>query len=266
MLSAFTAWLCISARTTLVTIAGIPVLILILFLFINHNRPPESCVSPTRKRKNSDTKAASYTWMDKLQTVKRSVVLVLSLVTGVTCEYLTVQAVVTTIAFSNAPFSPSVHYELYFFCFATGELLGRSYAFFGHYLCPSRTNIFTEKTWIFTGIMFFNLVFAALASWYRFLPGIWILFIILFEHGVTAGAQYLNTFTTAGTHEKHARASEFSRAFVSVGSGLGLTIAGFAGLLLEPLLKKHCLETSTLLNQQYCFTRVVNASATLQCY
>lgn len=265
---AFTAWACISPRTTLLTATGIPLVILLLFIYICHNTPAEriqkiSSSSPKRKRKNSQS---SYNWKDKLQTAKRSLLLVLSLVVGVTCEYLTVQAVVTTIAFPNAPFPPSVHYELYFFSFAMGELFGRSYSIIVSYLCSSWcTNMFTEKTWIFTGIMAANLIFTIFASWFRFLPQIWPVFLILFEHGITAGFLYLNTFAMAGIHEKDARGREFSRAFVSIGCGLGLTLAGFVGLVIEPLLKEHCLEISTSLNQPYCFTRAVGVNATLQC-
>ena len=38
-----------------------------------------------------------------------------------------VQSVITTLAFSNAPFSPRDHYQYYIVALAVGEALGRSY-------------------------------------------------------------------------------------------------------------------------------------------
>lgn len=42
-------------------------------------------------------------------------------------EYITVQAVITTLAFPSSPFKPRDHYEYYIVVFMVGEMVGRSY-------------------------------------------------------------------------------------------------------------------------------------------
>lgn len=250
------------------TVVGVPVVIFILYNFLK-----KTATFKKREDVTVHTELLSvyepeqpYALKEKVITLKRTLPLALSLIVGVSFEYLTVQAVVTTLAFPNSPFTPRDHYQFYFFVFAFGELVGRSYSMFVYYFCNSLVAL-TEKTWIFTTIMGANLILTILASWYRFIPFVWPVLVVLFEHGAIAGALYVNTFGTAGKYETDVRGKEFSRAFATIGSGMGLTIAGFVGLILEPYLRNHCLRTASVANEDFCFTRKVHGydNATLFC-
>ncbi|XP_015755812.1 PREDICTED: protein BTN1-like [Acropora digitifera] len=168
-------------------------------------------------------------------------------------DYLTIQAVVTTLAFPNAPFEPRDDYQYYVVVRMLGEVVGRSYLVMLSIIKPD----WVEKAkfsylWVFAVIQAALLLFFILAAWYRFLTSIWIVVVISFFRGVVIGVAYVNALAFfrdrfEGPHR------EFAMGYILVSIGLGSFVAALMGLITEPLLLDHC---KTLVNKtDLCFTR-----------
>jgi len=191
---------------------------------------------------------------EKINAAKANMHLAVPLFFGLFADYLTMQSVVTTIAFEDSPFDPRDHYQYYTISFWIGELLGRSYGLVLSWGKPDWT-VVTHKTWIFTAILMVDLFFLILASLYRFLPSYVVVMMLTFITGSTEGALYLNSFAMAGKNMSP-RYKEFSRAFLTTAVQGGVIVAGLTGLWVEPALKNHC--SGMIVKTEYCFTRSMN--------
>lgn len=194
----------------------------------------------------------NLTWKEKVSAAGQILPLVFALFVCFVSEYIIIQAVITTMAFPSAPFPPRVHYRYYIFIFLSGEFMARSYLAVIASLKPSLVNIFAiRKVWILSLMLFGELIFFTLAAWYRFLHDVWIVFILIFAAGLEAGAAFTNAFVVVS--ETDARIKEFAMGFATIGMGGGTFIAGVLGLLMEPIIRDHCLLVSDV--GDYCFTR-----------
>lgn len=262
-----TSWGCVSPRTTFLSIVVLP-LLLIMFYFILENLG-SSTGSKTSNYKDvqyhtleaTSQKDQPITWQRRLLTIWDNTPGMITLFIGVSAELMMTEAVATTVVFPKAPFSPREHYLYYFFVFAIGVLIGRSYAFLAFLIAPN-LNVLVEKTWVLSAFLMVNLLLCVLNSWYRFIPNVGIMLALMFVHGVAAGAMYMNSFTMAGRSEHDARLKEISRAFTTLGSGTGMLAAGLMGLYVESTLREHCFhETGSM---ELCLTRSM-FNATTQC-
>ena len=76
---------------------------------------------------SSETKA-ELNVRDKVATVWKALPFTLTMITGYFSFFFTLQSVVTTLAFPDAPFGPRNHYIFYTLALMTGNLTGRIYA------------------------------------------------------------------------------------------------------------------------------------------
>ena len=237
-----------SPNNTMMIMAGSPLLYLLFYAVMdkNHSSKPEDS-------KELDTNSqTTLTWKEKISTAGKILPLVLALFVCYVSEYVIIQAVITTMAFPNAPFPPRVHYRYYIFIFLSGEFIARSYLAVIASLKPSLVNVFAiRRIWILSLILFGQLIFFTLAAWYRFLHDVWIVFILIFAAGLEAGAAFTNAFVVVS--ETDARIKEFAMGFATIGMGGGTFFAGVVGLLMEPMIRDHCLLVSEV--GDYCFTR-----------
>jgi len=168
-------------------------------------------------------------------------------------EYMIIQSVVTTLAFPHAPFKPRDHYQYYIFVFMGGAVVGRSYLVALSYVKPE----WAEKAkfpylWILSMIEAMLLLLLVLAAWYRFLPSVWIVLLLSFTGGVTIGVFFVNALAFFRDRFED-RYKEFAMGYIVVAMGGGTFTASLVGLVIEPLLRRHCM---LLLNSDdYCFTR-----------
>ena len=168
-------------------------------------------------------------------------------------EYLIIQSVITTLAFSNAPFRPRDHYQYYIFLYLGGEVIGRSYLVVLCYLRPElaeRAKL--PHLWILSSVEVAHLLFFFFAAWYRFLPSVWIVLIVSFTGGVTIGVLYVNALALFSDRFE-GRYKEFAMGYAVVSMAGGTFAAGLLGLFIEPKLRRHCI--LLLKTDEYCFTR-----------
>ena len=204
-------------------------------------------------QENSPEQGNSSSWSEKRALIVQNLHLALAFFVGYFSEFLTINGVVTTLAFPNSPFDPRNHFVYYACVFMIGECIGRSYVSLLTFL-NAKFTLVIARTWILSAILFSLLILLTLASWYRFLHSVWIVLLLCFSVGLLAGCLYLNTFLVVTARDSDdANGKAFSRAFLSVGPSAGVLLAGIVGLVLEPALRNHCLESSQF--REFCFTR-----------
>ena len=192
---------------------------------------------------------------DKVEAVWKALPFALSMITGYFSSFLTLQSVVTTLAFPDAPFGPRNHYIFYTLSLMMGNLTGRTYALI---LVAINQNCspYTKHTWAFSSLLAVISVFLVLGSWYRFLTSVWIVLVLMFIVGLLTGLLYTNSYAMAGAGETIRTKTELSRAFVYSGLVAGVLPAALLGMRTELLLREHCMQITT--RGAYCLTRNVN--------
>ena len=254
-----TTWLCISPSTVLLLLLTLPPLVLVFHCLMD-KRESTRCVSKTTDRGNILYSALdsceqddhmSLTWHEILQVVWQDGPLFLSLYLGMFFEFITIQSIVTTLAFPSAPFDPRNHYQYYMLLFFAGEFVGRLYGLLVSFMNCKIPHA-TRNTWVFTSILIVVAMFLIFASWYRFLHNVYIVLALVFLSGLSIGSLFSSTYAMAG-RASSARQIEFSRSFLTIAIGAGGITAGLVGLYVEPLLKEHCQQTIFAI--EYCLTR-----------
>lgn len=268
-----TTWFCLTPNSTILIMAG-----MLLFLFASYYvmdkkhldsnnpssgshkdvpyvplQPSESVPSDEDEANGAKTKPDPLTWQEKFSVMKRMLPHLLPLFIAWFSEYMIIQAVITTLAFPNAPFRPRDHYQYYIFVFLSGEVIGRSYLVVLSYLKPDLVDkAKISRLWVLSAIEVCHLIFFVFATWYRFLPSVWIVLVLSFTGGVTIGVFFVNalSFFREAFEDRY---REFAMGYVVVAMGGGTFTAALMGLYAEPLLRRHCLVL--LSNDDYCFTR-----------
>lgn len=196
----------------------------------------------------------SFTFSDRLTVAKDIFPYIVFLFITYFSEYISNHAIITTLAFPNAPFKPRDHYPYYILSYHVGKFMGRSHLFLVSAISPKLVqHIRVRRTWILALIAFLHGVFFFLASWFRFVPRVEIIIALCFTEGFTAGSMYLNSAHTVSDMITDPERKEFALGLLTVGNACGKLVAGVFGLFQEPLLKKHCVEDLKL--GEYCLTR-----------
>ncbi|XP_068729465.1 uncharacterized protein [Montipora capricornis] len=263
--AAMTTMICVPPETTMLIISWTPLVMLACYAVMEKRHyASEKKATCTHENvayfslleENVPEKANPSSWTQKRALIMNNLHLALSFFLGYFSEFLTINGVVTTLAFSDSPFDPRSHFVYYACVFMIGECIGRSYITFLGFIHRTFTPVVT-RTWIFSAILFALLIFLTLSSVYRFIHTVWIVLLLCFLVGLLAGSLYVNTYLVASVRDTDdANGKAFSRAFLSVGPSAGVLVAGVVGLALEPALRNHCLETTQY--SEFCFTRSMN--------
>ena len=266
-----TTWLCISPRYLFLMFLAVPPLVPV-FYFLMDKREPTNGTHDALKGSDvlysplgcdDDDEPAPFTSRDKLQVLRDIKFLLASLFVGYAVKYLTLQSIVTTLAFPSAPFDPRDHYQYYVMLYLFADFMGRSYGLFLFLFKCVETTPVTKHTWIISAAIVALQMVLVFASWFRFLPNVQVAFAIVFMFGLLNGVLYCNSFSAAcrdfsGLH------IEYGRAFLVIASTIGIVTAGLLGLLVEDELTEHCL--NTLGQSEYCLTRSTGGwNASLSC-
>ena len=258
LLVAMTTVVCVSPQATILTMVGVPLVIPLFYIRLEQrnlrsakNAKVHRGVPYTALDEENDSTQDQLTCKEKQTLILDNIYVALACFVGYFAEFLSLNAVITTLAFPNSPFDPRSHFVYYACVFMIGECIGRSYLSLVT-LLEAKCVFVIKQTWVISAILFGLFVFLTIASWNHFLPSVWIVLFIVFNLGLLAGSLYLNTFLVASKKQDQ-RGKAFSRAFLSVGPSAGVLAAGLVGLVLEPVLREHCLSIATM--SDYCFTR-----------
>lgn len=253
-----TTLICVPPETTILIISWVPAIIFPFYATVEkrHFKSSQDVVthkgvSYTALNPQTVSVENNPSWNEKRTLIWKNLHLMLACFVGYFSEFLTLNGVVTTLAFPHSPFDPRNHFVYYACVFMIGECIGRSYISL-MLLLNSKCTPVIAKTWILSIVLLSLFIFFTLASWYRFLHSVWVVLFLIFMVGLLAGSLYLNTFLMAlGSDDVEGKA--FSRAFLSVGPSTGVLLAGLVGLVLEPALREHCLQSAEF--SDFCFTR-----------
>lgn len=272
--TAMTTWACVSPNATIL-IMGTSLLLMFICYYAMDKKHLESSASSLTDAHNrraytaletkdgeadfstneDDTRTddCSLSYREKFMVIRQMLPNLMPMFIAWFSEYMIIQAVITTLAFSNAPFRPRDHYQYYIFVFLGGEVVGRSYLVTLSYIKAE----WAEKAkfpylWVLSIIEVSHLLFFILAAWFRFLPNVWIVLVLSFTGGATIGVLFVNALAFfSDTFE--GRYQEFAMGYVVVAMGGGTFTAALVGLVTEPLLRRHC--AILLKSDDYCFTR-----------
>ena len=238
---------CVSPRTTVLITCVLPLAYLLSYVIMEKkhysHKSDEACDDE------------HLTCNEKLALMCQNLRGVAAFCVGAFVEYLILGSIVTTLAFQNSPFNPRDHYVYYVLMITMGEFIGRSYiSMFS--ICTRKHSLAVRQTWIFSGAMLILGTLLGFAAWYRFLPNIGLVLVLVLAIGILNGMLYINTILSAAQDED-SRSKVFSRGFSMLGVAVGSIIAALLGLLLEPVLRGHCMEVSS--SDQFCFTRPMSA-------
>ncbi|KAJ7385234.1 battenin CLN3 protein [Desmophyllum pertusum] len=271
--TAMTTWFCVSPNATILIMAAMLFLMFVCYYAMDkkHLESPspladehtgvQYTVLETNDKgcNNSNKDDESKTGNGSLSTREKFLVIcqmlpnLLPIFIAWFSEYLIIQAVLTTLAFPNAPFKPRDHYEYYIFVLMGGEAVGRSYLVALSYIKAEwAVKAKFPYLWFLSMIQVIHLLFFILAAWYRFLPSVWIVLLLSFTCGVAIGVFYANatTFFRDRFDDRH---KEFAMGYIIVAIAGGVLAAALLGLSTEPLLREHC--TMLVNNTDFCFTR-----------
>lgn len=181
----------------------------------------------------------------------------IALTAAIFCEYISLQSIITTLAFQNATFGPRDHYVFYTLALAVGEIVGRSYGMISSLVKPG-IKPYPRYAWCFFWVFIVVIMlFLLFASWYRFLPSVSIVLTSLVLLGGFIGALCVSVFAVAGEDETLSVKREISRACLVSSLTVGIIPASFLGLVIEPVMREHC--EFVALSTELCFTRNTHA-------
>lgn len=242
---------CVSPKTTVLISSALPLAYLLSYVIMEKKNYPQEF-----QNSSGDSSEHHLTCNEKMTLIFQNVCGISAFLVGVFVEYLVLGSIVTTLAFENSPFGPRDHYVYYVLMATMGELFGRSYISLFSACVNTHFSLAVKKTWIFSAVLLILGALLGFAAWYRFLPNVGLVLLLVLAIGVFDGMLYVNTILSAAQDEDF-RSKVFSRGFSMIGFAVGSLIAAFLGLLVEPALREHCIEVSS--SDQFCFTRPMSA-------
>ncbi|KAJ7377893.1 battenin CLN3 protein [Desmophyllum pertusum] len=261
-----TTWACLAPRTAISTTIPWPLLVLLIYAILEKKDIDSKATeggdvkyeklpsSEDDSDKQDPTIENGLTWKDKFAVAKQILPFITYLFLTYFAEYLSNQAIITTLAFSNSSFSSRDHYQYYIVCYQVGKFLGRSHIFLLSCTCSKVIPyVRVKRTWILALIEIAHMLFFLFASWYRFVPHVSIILILCVTEGFVAGSMYINSAYGVSEVISDPKQREFALGLLTIGNGLGELTAGFVGLHVEPRLKEHCVYDLELRDQ--CITR-----------
>ncbi|AMD19285.1 HBR384Cp [Eremothecium sinecaudum] len=123
-------------------------------------------------------------------------------------------------------------YVLYGTLYQIGVFISRSSARFIRF----------RRLYLLSTLQGLNLVVLLIQSWFYISNSMWPILLLVFYEGLLGGASYVNCFSNV-LDEVHKFEREFSLGAVSIADSFGILVAAFSGMLLEPKLCAHQVET-----------------------
>ncbi|XP_069860325.1 battenin-like isoform X1 [Dipodomys merriami] len=217
----------LSPQHTLLSMLGIPILLLASY-FLLLTAPEHD----PRREEEADTAAQqpligvdapgckpNFGWNLSLQerwTVFKGLLsYIIPLVLVYFAEYFINQGLFELLFFQNTSLSHPQQYRWYQMLYQAGVFVSRS----------SLRCCHIRLTWILALLQCLNLAFLLADIFLRFLPSIYIVFLIVVYEGLLGGAAYVNTFHNIAveTSDKH---REFAMAAACISDTLGISLSG----------------------------------------
>ncbi|KAK0058494.1 battenin [Biomphalaria pfeifferi] len=220
----------LSPRNSLLIMVTIPVLMIVAY-FIILTRPElkedndiEMISSKVNdkidvKEKKDVTLKKKLILKDKFKLIPNLLKYMVPLILVYFGEYFINQGLHEFLYFNGQWLSKSEQYRWYQVDYQIGVFISRS----------SVNLLHIKKLWILPVLQFANMILLLCQVFYRFIPNIWIVFVIVLWEGLLGGAAYVNTFFRI-TNDIAPENKEYSIAIVAMADSFGISAAGAAAI------------------------------------
>nr|KAF6283674.1 CLN3 lysosomal/endosomal transmembrane protein, battenin [Pipistrellus kuhlii] len=231
----------LSPQHTLLSMLGIPVLLLASYFFLLTSPEPQdpggeeeaeraarqpliSGEDPEAPERKPDS-SSGLSLHEKWTVFKGLQYYILPLILVYFAEYFINQGLFELLFFRNTSLNHAQQYRWYQMLYQAGVFASRS----------SLRCFHIRFTWTLALLQCFNLVFLLLHVWLNFLPSIYLVFLIILYEGLLGGAAYVNTFHNVAleTSDEH---REFAMTTTCISDTLGISLSGLTALPLHDLL------------------------------
>ena len=209
----------------------------------------------------AESDESEKSWREQLLTTWKYTPAILSLFVGFLARYVAANAEATTLVFPESQVKPRDHFVLFTLSGIFGEMLGKCLKELIVFCTTMRKCVF-NRTWdvaIFLVLASFVPLFA---SWYRFLPMIFVVLILMCTFGFLSGVVFSSAFFKLNELNTSTTKNFVFYLFNTAYSG-GIVAGGFLGLYVEPILVKHCTELGR--ESEYCLARSVKTTISNSC-
>lgn len=174
-------------------------------------------------------------------------------------DQLSLQAVITSLVFSNKSLYLIGHYTYYMLAHNIGRLLGRSYLLIVSVTCSNvASHVQIKQTWMLAALGNALMFWFVFASWFYLIGDIEVILVLCFIIGVLTGSSYANSLCVVGEQITDVKEKEFALGAITLGSSAGMYAAGLLGLYLRTYLTHHCLIDLEL--GEACLSTMLNVS------
>ena len=185
-----TVWMCLPPRLTFAFIYPLTMVQLVLYVILNHG--------PLKKYQIQDDIQYSEVQNDQPLAKARLSSFYYHLnffytVLPFACYFfqssflyrISGNAIITSLTFPSAPFRIRDHFQYYTYICEIGGFLGAIDIILVSFLCPSwMSRLYFRKIWIINLLSFGHLLFFFCATWYRFVPNVYIVLILCATQGI----------------------------------------------------------------------------------
>jgi battenin len=233
------SWMNLTEFQTLLVVTPLPLLILLsVFLLMSGDHARNGFLSRgnsnsnSKKRKMDDLEETneSYgdiTFMDRIQHLIPLLKYMVPLFVVYYSEYLINQSVAPNLKFKTGIITKD-NYVYYANMYQLGVFISRS-----------SVNIFPiKRIWIPAVLQVVNFILLYLDAYYRVIPAIWFIFMIIFWEGLLGGSTYVNAFYRISC-DVDERYKEFSLGVTSVADAIGICMSGLTSVWLEPYIRRN---------------------------
>lgn len=152
-------------------------------------------------------------------------IFIVPIMLGYFAAYLINQGIYENVYWENEFINKATQYRVYQTLYRFGVFVARS----------SRGIIHIHRVWIPASLECVNVLVMALDARFKFLPSIWIWFVLIVYEGLLAGATYVNGFVqvSAASPREHA---EFLMGVAALGGSIGIATAGGIAVAVDQVL------------------------------
>ena len=171
------------------------------------------------------------------------------------CIHFVMTSVVTTLTFKSSPFPPRDHYQYYRLINNIAIAMGGSVSLVFSCLDNkwSESIRIRKKMWVLSLLDVIHVLIFVLASWYRFLPNVYVVLVMCFTLGIIHGLSIVNCAANSATQFSNPRDNGTAMGLMELGISVGRIAAALLGLSTEQLLREHC--TNRLMLGRFCLVR-----------
>ena len=185
-------WQCFSPRTTMASLLPLGFLTVVFYGILNHGPLKNYQINVHKNYHDYDPLSSEETFANQeqlqsnhyLQFILKVFPFASYCFVSMVSYIFAASSVLTTLTFPSAPFDVRSHYQYYRLTGDIGFVFGGMELMLVSRLFPKRiSSFFRGKIWIYTLVSIGHLIFFLAASWYRYVPSVYIILLLSVTHG-----------------------------------------------------------------------------------